>query len=1061
MSSPSDSHGPTLSTVRKWNRQSRRGKLRNGTWILPTTGEHIRRQITLRSPANSATSMRNGTSDSTDSQRRDLSQGSTFQRAIDNTIDISKSFLNATKSPLGRAILKCSIAYTIASLAVFLSPISRFLGHQDGKHMVATITVYFHPARSAGSMEEGIILAFAAFLYATFITTSSMAVSVLCDTHLNTIELGYILVLVIFCGGGLGLIGWFKQKYGKPLVNVACSLCSLAIILVLTKESAVQTGVFSNDKIVQMMKMLIMGSLTTTAVCLLLWPVYARVELRETMIKATGSLGDMLTMITGAFLSGSEAELKSDEFTRASNCYKSVFPQLTTHLQEAKFEHYVLGSESLHKREARLVTCMQKLSQSIGGLQSAATTQFSLLKESGEYIETPIVGIPPSSGSNTSRPSTMEGRKDRFAMLAAIEEASEESSGGEEYCNQTQLQDRGRNGQATTTTTILGPRSTSEIFSSFIIHLGPSMKSLVYTLSQILQELPFSPAPDYKIAINEHFITSLDSALMLYSSARDDALKQLYESKAELEDILPENVQADFEEVAASCGYFSFNLQDFAEEMQTFLSVLSDLKEEMERSRKLSWTWIRFWWRKSSKKPSQRPADPEQEGLINTSEEPEHETEVLDVRLGRKPKISLKTPKLEESSKKGSLYWRVLRLLKYLTNDDIHFGVKVGIGAALFASLAYIPATRPFYQHWRGEWGLVSYMVVSAMTVGASNTTGLARFIGTLIGAGLAILVWMICQGNAIGLAFFGWVISAGCFYIILALGKAPFGRFIMLTYNLSALYAYSLSQKEADDDDDEGGINPILTEIALHRVIAVMAGVLWGMIITRVIWPISARKRFKNGLSLLWLRMGLIWKRDPLAMLLEGESTVSYMNLNEEFALQRYVIRLDTLRREAQSEFELQGPFPVKEYGRIMDSTSKMLSAFHAMNVVIQKQVSASEGEAVLLKYTSEERAQLCARISHLFQVIASSLKLEYPLLRDAIPNIVNTRDRLLARIYQYRKNSASGEAGFPVVKDEDYEMLYAYTLVTGQLAEEIQKVEREVESLFGVMNEDSLELR
>lgn len=46
-----------------------------------------------------------------------------------------------------------------------------------------------------------------------------------------------------------------------------------------------------------------------------------------------------------------------------------------------------------------------------------------------------------------------------------------------------------------------------------------------------------------------------------------------------------------------------------------------------------------------------------------------------------------------------------------------------------------------------------------------------------------------------------------------------------MLTYNLSALYAYSLSVQEIDGDDDEGGPTPIITEIALHRCIAVLSG--------------------------------------------------------------------------------------------------------------------------------------------------------------------------------------------------------------------------------------------
>lgn len=45
------------------------------------------------------------------------------------------------------------------------------------------------------------------------------------------------------------------------------------------------------------------------------------------------------------------------------------------------------------------------------------------------------------------------------------------------------------------------------------------------------------------------------------------------------------------------------------------------------------------------------------------------------------------------------------------------------------------------------------------------------------------------------------------------------------------------------------------------------------------------------------------------------------------------------------------------------------MLDAFHAMNVVIQKDFQASEGEAAILRFTADERAALSARIGHLFQ--------------------------------------------------------------------------------------------
>lgn len=49
--------------------------------------------------------------------------------------------------------------------------------------------------------------------------------------------------------------------------------------------------------------------------------------------------------------------------------------------------------------------------------------------------------------------------------------------------------------------------------------------------------------------------------------------------------------------------------------------------------------------------------------------------------------------------------------------------------------------------------------------------------------------------------------------------------------------------------------------------------------------------------------------------------------------------------------------------------------------------------------------------------------MKLEYP-LNEALPNTDNARDRLLAKIFHYRKEEMQ-EAG---CDDEDFELLYAY---------------------------------
>ena len=146
-------------------------------------------------------------------------------------------------------------------------------------------------------------------------------------------------------------------------------------------------------------------------------------------------------------------------------------------------------------------------------------------------------------------------------------------------------------------------------------------------------------------------------------------------------------------------------------------------------------------------------------------------------------------------------------------------------------------------------------------------------------------------------------------------------------------------------------------------------------------------------------------------------------MDIREESSLQSYLSMLEGLRKAAASEYELRGPFPDQLIGRILERTVRMLDAFHAMNVVISKNLQYTPGEAAVLRYTRPERFDLSARISHLFSVLASSVKLEYP-LNDVLPSIDHTRDRLLAKISEFRR---SGE-GRETASEQDYELLYAY---------------------------------
>ena len=375
------------------------------------------------------------------------------------------------KSKTGRGVIKCSIAYLIGSMATFVPVIAGLLGKQDGKHMVATITVYFHPARSKGSMLEAILCAVLAFVYAVFISFSSMGVSILFGRTLDMLVLGHIIVLIVFCGGGLGFVGWIKQRLDHPLVNISCSLTSLAIITVLTKEGAVQAAEFSDDKVTQVMIMILMGVFASTAVSFIIWPVSAREELRGDIIQVTDSFGDMLAMITRCFLTGSEEELQQESFRDASDKYKKVITSMTKNLKEAKYEHYVLGTEREYRLEAKLVNCIHRLAQNVGGLRSAATTQFLLMAQpgvSGSVTQESTMYAPtPKLGYFTPNPGSLKSPSEDHAVLASLDESPGDAS-FEDCFSAQPFQEDG---------SVHSITSPSDIFTRFIVQLGPSMVS--------------------------------------------------------------------------------------------------------------------------------------------------------------------------------------------------------------------------------------------------------------------------------------------------------------------------------------------------------------------------------------------------------------------------------------------------------------------------------------------------------------------------------------------------------------------------------------------------------
>ena len=316
-------------------------------------------------------------------------------------------------------------------------------------------------------------------------------------------------------------------------------------------------------------------------------------------------------------------------------------------------------------------------------------------------------------------------------------------------------------------------------------------------------------------------------------------------------------------------------------------------------------------------------------------------------------------------SRSDSYRWRCLNFFRA---DEVKFALKVGIGAAIYTLPAFISWTRPLYLFWRGEWGLLSYMLVCSMTIGASNTTGFARFIGTCLGALCSIAAWWLAGENALGLAVLGFIMALGPFYMVIVRGQGPMGRFILLTYNLSVLYAYSYSQIDHNEQDSSGEhLN--ITEIVLHRVISVTSGCIWGVIITRGIWPIRAWTKLNHTLRLLWLRLLFVWESNPLNTIATAEANTPtcFMSSQDKFEIEHLLSQLERLRTSARSEFELQRPFPDAAYGNIIRRTRSIVDNFYSLDFILVNAPGPSEAQSSLFRYTATVRQRLSTYICHL----------------------------------------------------------------------------------------------
>ncbi|THU95504.1 hypothetical protein K435DRAFT_723585 [Dendrothele bispora CBS 962.96] len=441
---------------------------------------------------------------------------------------------------LYRNIFKCALAYFIASLFTFSPYLSGFIsdlvsrGKGGGKplpsgHMVATVAVYFNPAKTMGGMMEADVFCMFGLVYASAVCLSCMSVFWWLEQKPGLEWVGDIFAIV-WVGISMSLLAWLKVWMANPQFNTACSMMAIILFVVLVKEGGLHT-------LLQVCSIVLTGSIVSNLVCYLIWPTTATQNLQSNMVKTLDSFSTLLSMLTETFLlepgAISNHRNSQGKIQRAVEAHQGSFTGLKKSLKEAKSEWFLWGRmrrpdwKTLPGREARwreslmnqdgsygtldvgsgedhmkgkgrrrayedAVDSLNRLGQHLNGLRSGTRLQYELTKAG-------IVDMGFGKGKGDGQG---KGKGGAGAGAGAGAHVSKKINGNEDTVQSARFSQTHPN-SATTKTGLLVDVSIAEeddeetailktaaaMFGDLVDDLGPPLKALAATCAHSLKRL--------------------------------------------------------------------------------------------------------------------------------------------------------------------------------------------------------------------------------------------------------------------------------------------------------------------------------------------------------------------------------------------------------------------------------------------------------------------------------------------------------------------------------------------------------------------------------------------
>ncbi|TYJ52309.1 hypothetical protein B9479_007095 [Cryptococcus floricola] len=1019
-------------------------------------------------------------------------------------------------------VLKCSLAYLIASLFTFVPQLAALLsttsetdahGRVTAKpaysaHMVATIVVYFNPAKSLGNMLLSTRYCFLLAILSTLISLLATLTIHIFDHYSPShgeswdwiSEAGDWVVCILWIGGTMGALAWSKLWVGNPAFNSGCSMAAMILYNVVIKEGAF-------PKLIEILLIVFTGVCITNIICLTIFPVSATSNLQSSISKSLTSFSTLLDLLTSTFLlerstTTLNTRTKTKTNTRpklqdAIKAHSAAFKTLEKDLAEAKFERVLDGRVRGRKVELydAAIGSLGRLAQHLSSLRSSTRLQEGLIRASREGR----VGIDFELGHG------------RGGSKIDVADLRRGMSGDGEGEGEGEGEGRGVPGGEDIAGSV-------HLFMVFREMAGAQMNALNDQCDKALEAVQalahVDQTPQNQINLSA-IRADLTKALNDFSRYSSKAIKRIYAGPRREREVWGKSSSdssegegggrgsgkdggEDDDARGGGCGkgekekkrlpvegqeylddgpnetifwiyYFLFTFEEFAREM---VFLVDTMEEIVTADRVSAWDHIRsvIAMKRGRKEGRGKYLYKQLQNIVPI--DPSRLQPPLYPKNGRDSAGPIVVPSMTSLSWLGKvkqMFWAVGERLR---QPDAKYAIKTGMGGAMLAAPAFTEFGRPIFLRYRGEWALIAYFATINQTIGQTNFMSMARIAGTAVGAGVAVIFTLLFPDNNIALPILGFLFSIPCFYVITQMPDyMNAGRFVLLTYNLTCLYTYNTR--------DRG--DTLVESVAFRRATSVIVGVLWAAVVSRYWWPFTARRELRVGLSDFCLDLSYLYSklvttyskgvdhgpmdtedadipRDEEEPLLPP-GTIGHPHLSPgvrqfmamELHLQSQLSSLKSLLAHTKNEPRLKGPFAYHFYKEVLLSCERMLDRLHSMRCVTTRDEWDNGIRDAFVVPVNKERREMAGNVILYFYTLSAGFRLRTP-VPPYLPPAEHARQRLVTAIRSLdvvKRRSVRGGGR--------HLLFFAYALAMQEVIAELEGLGAMMQEAFGVISHSS----